>query len=101
VNTWSPFTKHFFLVFLTTAIVALLVAGMSRKQGSIKSLFLVLIWSCISISVLRMFVHPENFNVGELSICQIICGRFIADIFFVVLAIGLSGFISKKNWRQI
>jgi len=99
-NTLTPFTMHFFWVLLTTAVVAVLVSWFSRKPNSMSNLFLLLIWSCISISVIRMFVHMENFNVANLSLCQIICGRFIVDIFFVVSAIGLTLFIIKKQGNQ-
>ncbi|QGY46805.1 hypothetical protein GM418_25050 [Maribellus comscasis] len=96
INFWSPFTLHFFWVFLTTAIVAWGVASFSNKANSVRKLFLLLIWSCILISVLRMFVHPENFNVKELTFCQIICGRFVVDLFFVVSAAFLTWFLFAK-----
>jgi len=95
-NFASAFTLHFLWVLLTTIIVAALVFYIERRNGSIQHLFLVLIWSCIGSSVLRMFVHPGNFNLTGLSFCQVVCGRFIVDIFFVVSAIVLSIFIQQR-----
>ncbi|MFV0591557.1 MAG: hypothetical protein ACK5M7_09245 [Draconibacterium sp.] len=95
-NFASAFTMHFLWVLLTTVTVALLVAYFERRNRNIQHLFLVLIWSCIGSSVLRMFVHPGNFNVAGLSFCQGVCGRFIVDIIFVVSAIVLTVFIQRK-----
>jgi hypothetical protein len=95
-NTFSPFTMHFFWVMLMTTSVALLVSWLDRKEKTVRNLFLLLIWSCIAVSFLRMGINPENLSVEGLSLCQIICGRFIVDIFFVVSAIAVSSILLKK-----
>jgi len=95
-NTLSPFTMHFLFVFLMTSVVALLVASFSRRENSVSNLFLLLIWSCIIVSFLRMGINPEKLNVEGLSFCQIVCGRFIVDIFFAVSAIVVSWMIVRK-----
>jgi hypothetical protein len=95
-NTFSPFTMHFLIVFLMTTVVALLVAYFSRKENSIQNLFLLLIWSCIIVSFLRMGIKTEKLSIDGLSLCQIICGRFIVDIFFAVSAIVVSLMIVRK-----
>nr|WP_320021995.1 hypothetical protein [uncultured Draconibacterium sp.] len=100
-NLVSAFTMHFLWVLLTTSIVAALVFYFERRNGSIQHLFLVLIWSCIGSSVLRMFVHPGNFNVADLSFFQIVCGRFFVDIFFAVSAIALMFLVLKKTGTEI
>jgi hypothetical protein len=95
-NTLSPFTMHFLIVFLMTAAVALLVAYFSRRENSVSNLFLLLIWSCILVSFLRMAINPEKLSNEGLSQCQIICGRFFVDIFFLVSAILVSLIIARK-----
>jgi hypothetical protein len=95
-NTLSPFTMHFLFVFLMTAIVALLVIYFSRKKNSIRNLFLLLIWSCIVVSFSRMGINPESLSTEGLSFCEIVCGRFIVDIFFAVSAIVVSSIIVSK-----
>ncbi len=98
-NTFSPFTMHFFWVLVMTAAVALPVAYFSRKEKTVRNLFLLLIWSCIIVSFLRMFIHPSNLNIENLSICQIICGRFIVDIYFLLSAIAVS-WILKSTFEK-
>jgi hypothetical protein len=95
-NTSSPFTMHFLIVFLMTAFVALLVAYFSKKQNSVSNLFLLLIWSCILVSFLRMAINTEKLSIEGLSLCQIVFGRFIVDIFFAVSAIIVSWMILQK-----
>jgi hypothetical protein len=79
-----------------TAVVALLVAYFSRKENTIRNLFLLLIWSCIIVSFLRMGIKAEKLSIEGLSFCQIVCGRFIVDIFFAVSAIVVSWMIVRK-----
>jgi len=95
-NTFSPFTMHFLIVFLMTSAVALLVAYFIRRENSVSNLFLLLIWSCIIASFLRMGIKAERLSIEGLSFCQIVCGRFIVDIFFAVSAIVVSLMIVRK-----
>jgi hypothetical protein len=95
-NTLSPFTMHFLIVFLMSAAVALLVAYFSRRENSVSNLFLLLIWSCIIVSFLRMAINPEKLSIEGLSFCQIVCGRFIVDIFFAASAMVVSWMILQK-----
>jgi len=95
-NTFSPFTMHFLIVFLMTSAVALLVAYFIRRENSVSNLFLLLIWSCIIASFLRMGIKAERLSIEGLSFCQFVCGRFIVDIFFAVSAIVVSWMIVRK-----
>uniref|UniRef100_UPI003216B65D hypothetical protein n=1 Tax=uncultured Draconibacterium sp. TaxID=1573823 RepID=UPI003216B65D len=90
VNIWTPLNLRFILVFLMTAVVALFTYFISKKDEVTVKLFMLLIWSCIIISFLRLFIDPAKLNIEGLTFCQIICGKYIVDIFFVVLAIVLS-----------
>jgi len=95
-NTFSPFTMHFLIVFLMTSAVDLLVAYFIRRENSVSNLFLLLIWSCIIASFLRMGIKAERLSIEGLSFCQFVCGRFIVDIFFAVSAIVVSWMIVRK-----
>lgn len=96
VNIWSPLNIRFILVFFMTAIVALLTYFFSRKDKVIIKLFMLLIWSCIIVSFLRLFIDPAKLNIEGLTFCQIICGKYIVDIFFVVSAIALSRVLRSR-----
>nr|WP_321485991.1 hypothetical protein [uncultured Draconibacterium sp.] len=100
-NFWSPFTTHFFWVFLMTTIVALLVSFFAKRENSIGNLFLLLIWSCLAVSMIRMFIHPEYFNLSGLSFCKVACGRFFVDIFFAVSASALTFFVLQKFRAEV
>jgi hypothetical protein len=95
-NTFSPFTMHFFWVLLMTAVVAFLVNRFSRKEKSVINLLLVLIWSCVVVSFLRMGIDPKTLNIDGLSFCQIVCGKFIVDVFFVVSAVAVSWILLRR-----
>lgn len=96
VDTWSPFNLRFFYIFLMTTVVALLTRYFSMRKKVIINLFILLIWSCIMVSFLRMFVDPSKLNIEGLSFCQIVCGRYVVDIFFAVSAVALTWILSSK-----
>ena len=90
VNIWSPLNIRFILVFFMTSIVALLTYFFSQKDNVIIKLFMLLIWSCIIISFLRLFTNPVELDIEGLTFCQIVCGKYVVDIFFTLTAITLS-----------
>jgi hypothetical protein len=96
VNIWSPLNIRFILVFCMTSIVALLTYFLSRKGNVVIRLFMLLIWSCIFVSFLRFFVDSSKLNIDGLSFCQIVCGKYIVDIIFVVTAIALSWILQRR-----
>lgn len=96
VNIWSLLNIRFILVFFMTSMVALLTYFFSRKDKVIIKLFMLLIWSCIIVSFLRFFINPSKLNIEGLTFCQIICGKYIVDIIFVVNAIALSWILLKR-----
>ncbi|SHF32231.1 hypothetical protein SAMN05444274_104419 [Mariniphaga anaerophila] len=97
LNPWDPFTMHFFWVFLMTSIVALLTVYFSRKQNSIRNLFLLLIWSCIGISLLRLALLSGSLSISGMNFCEVICRRFFVDLFFIVNAVVVTSIILKKE----
>jgi hypothetical protein len=103
LNPWSPFTIHFLWVFLMTASVALLTAYYSRRENSVVNLFLLLIWSCIAVSLLRLVFLSGSLSVSGMSLNEIIFRRFFVDIFFILSAIAVTWIIvkMKKNKYQI
>lgn len=95
-NTWSPFTMYFLYIFLMTAAVALLTAYFSRNKNGIKNLFLLLIWSCVAVSFLRLFIEPESLDMNGLSFSQLVFGKYVVDLFFVVSALFISWMINRR-----
>jgi hypothetical protein len=98
LNPWAPFTMHFLWVFLMTAVVAGLTAFYSRRENSTVNLFLLLIWSGVAVSLLRLAFLSGSLSVAGMSFCEIICDRFFVDIFFIVNAIVVSRIIITKKW---
>ncbi|MGC9353071.1 MAG: hypothetical protein ACP5D9_04485, partial [Mariniphaga sp.] len=101
LNPWAPFTMHFFWVFLMTAVVALLTAYYSRRKNSTVNLFLLLVWSSIGVSLLRLVFLSGSLSVSGMSLCEIICHRFFVDIFFILSAIAVTWIILKMKEDQI
>jgi len=101
LNPWAPFTMHFFWVFFMTAVVAVLTAIYSRRKNSTVNLFMLLIWSCIAVSLLRLAFLSGSLSVSGMSFREAVCGRFFVDIFFIVNAMAVSWFIFniKKNQK--
>lgn len=100
LNPWAPFTMNFFWVFLMTAVVAVLTAFYSRRKNSTVNLFLLLIWSCIAVSLLRLAFLSGSLSVTGMSFCEIVCDRFFVDIFFIINAIVVSWIILKMKKNQ-
>ena len=96
VNKISPLTMHFFWVLVMTSLVAFMVSYFSRKDNSVRNLFLLLIWSCIGVAFLRLGIRPDSLKVTGLSFCEVICVRFFVDIFFTLSAIAISWIIMNK-----
>lgn len=100
LNPWAPFTMHFVWVFLMTAVVAVLTAFYSRKENSTINLFLLLIWACIAVSLLRLAFLSGSLSVTGMSFCEVVCDRFFVDIFFIVNAIVISWIIFNTKKTQ-
>ncbi|MCG6186330.1 hypothetical protein [Maribellus maritimus] len=96
INPWLPFNLRFFYIFIFTMAVALLTHFFSKRKMVIVNLFYLLIWSCISISFLRMFVDSAKLDIEGLTFCQVVCGKYIVDIFFAASAIALTWVLKKK-----
>ena len=98
-NIWSPFTMHFFWVAMMTLGVGVLTAWFRRQPNQIVNLFLVLIWSCIAVSLLRLYFLSGSLSVSGLSITEILFRRFFTDFFFLWMAILLTWIIQgyKRN----
>ena len=96
VNIWSPFNIRFILVFFMTSIVALLTYFFSQKDNVVIKLFMLLIWSCIIVSFLRLFTNPVELDIEGLTFCQIVCGKYVVDIFFAITAFALSWILGSK-----
>src|SRR5690554_4255121 len=102
LDPWAPFTMHFFWVFLMTAPVALLTVYFSRRKNSVVNLFLLLIWSCIVVSLLRLIFLSGSLSVSGMSLCEIVCQRFFVDISFTLSAIAVTWIIlsMSRKFRQ-
>jgi len=50
----TPFTLYFLQIFLMTLTVALLTAWFQRRKTVIRNVFLILIWSCITVAFIRL-----------------------------------------------
>jgi hypothetical protein len=96
VTANSPFTARFALIFLITLVVGILTAYFQRKNNMLYNMLLLLVWSTVAVSFLRMSINPENLSVSGLSLCKIVCGKFIVDIIFLVSACVVSWISIQK-----
>lgn len=88
------------LILLLTLVVSMLTAWFQRRQNLLQNLFLLLIWSTMSVAFLRLAIKSELLNISGLSICEIVCGRFFVHIVFTVSAIFISWISTRiKNKR--
>ncbi len=95
-NVWSPFNLRFLIILGMTVIVAFLTLYYSQSNKVITKLFLLLIWSCIIVSCLRLFIDPGKLTVEGLTFCQVVCGKYVVDIFFLISATVLTWFLYPK-----
>ena len=84
------------VILIPTLVVATLTAYYQGKKNNIASLFLILIWSTVLLSTVKIGFYPQKIHLAGQSFCKIICGVFIVDIIFLVSAIILTWIIVKR-----
>ena len=90
------------IIIASTLVVSVLVALFQRKQFVLKSMFLILVWSTVTVAIIRMFAHGTfSFSVDH-SLSQIIMGDlFVFDV-FIISAIMVSIMVIKnKSFRTL
>lgn len=92
---WSPFTMHFLLVGLMTLVVSWFTAYFRRGNDRVEKLFLLLIWSCIVVSLLRLLFLSGSLSLAGLSLGKIILDRFFVDLVFIVCGLILTVWIFR------
>ena len=97
-NIWSPFTMHFFWIALLTSAVALLAAYYRRRTNTVTNMFLILIWSCIAVSLLRLLLISESLSLSGMSFSEIIFARFFVDLYFIICAVILTVVINRFRY---
>lgn len=90
----SPMIAAFWVLFLTL-IVGLLVAYLRRKNEINKSLFLLLVWSTMSISSLEFFL-TGRWNVEGSTLVEIVFRHYFVDLIFTISALYVSWFAINK-----
>lgn len=88
------------IIITASVIVGVLVAIFQRKQFVLKSMFLILVWSTITVAIFRMLAAGEfNFR-GDHSLSQIIIGDLFVFNVFIIAAIVVSVMVVKnKSYR--
>jgi len=94
VRDSSPLMTALWVVLLTL-IVALLTAYFSRKKHIKRSMFLLLVWSTMTISYLA-FLFTGRWNTSGLGLCEIFCRQYFVDMIFTISAIFISWIAIKK-----
>ena len=92
--TNSPFIAALWVLSLTL-IIALLTAYFRRKNEVNKSLFLLLVWSTMTISSLA-FLVTGRWDVTGLSFTEILFRHYFVDLIFTISALYISWFTIKK-----
>jgi hypothetical protein len=86
----SPEIISLLSIIITTGVIAILTRWLRQKQNPKLYLFLLLIGSTVLVSKVKILFVAEKLELAAKSICQIVCGLYIVDIIFLVLAIVLS-----------
>jgi hypothetical protein len=98
-STNSPVVIRTAWILGMTLVVAVLTAIFQRRENRLHNLFLLLVWSSVGISFLRLFINPATLSVSGLSFSQIVFGRFIVDIFFLISALVVTWISSHRFYR--
>ncbi len=85
-----------FVILIPTLIVALFIAYFQEKKNTKRFLFLLLTWSTVLISMVKIRFYPEKLNLAGQSFSTIICGIYIVDIVFAVSAVFLTWLVVRK-----
>ncbi len=85
------------IIIAASLIVSMFVAIFQRKQFVLKSMFLVLVWSTISVAIIRMIAAGEfNFTENH-SLGQIVFGQLLVFDVFIISAIMVSIMVVKNK----
>ncbi len=95
-NTNTPFSIYFLLISLMVFAVGALTAWFQRKENIIRNMFLLLVWACMFVAYLRLFLHPDDLNFSGLSLFRIISGKLFVHLIFTVSAVFISWFAVSK-----
>jgi hypothetical protein len=94
---WSVFSVHFLLVILMTGMVAMMVCYYSRKENVTRKMFLLLIWSCIAVSLMKLTNLPDYIFIDGLTSGQMFLRKYLIDIIFVVSGIVVSRIAVRQS----
>lgn len=84
------------VIIIPTLLVAFITAYYQGKKNPIPSMFLLLIWSTVLLSTVKIGFYPQKLDVASQSFCKLVCGVFVVDIIFAVSAIILTWIIIKR-----
>ena len=72
---------------LLAAPVLLLTTIILNGNRVVYQLFLLLVWSTVVVSLMRMGLHPELFQIKGLSLMELLFRRFWVDLSFITAAV--------------
>ena len=87
------------MILSSTLIVSALTLWFQRRKKVLHELFLLLTWSTVSVAFLRFFTTGKNLNIGDISFCEIVCGRFFVPLVFLASAMAIT-LISNRSTKQ-
>ena len=91
----------FLAIIAPSLVVGLLVAICQRKQFVLKSMFLILVWSCTAVALIRMVAAGEFIFNKHHSLSQVIIGDLFVFNVFVVAAILVTIMVIKNKAFRI
>jgi len=96
----SPQTISVLAILITTVIVAWLTSVYRKKENAKLWLFLLLVWSTVLVSKVKIPFSPKKLELAGMSFCEIVCGIYIVDIIFLISAIVVT-LIATKNFKIV
>jgi hypothetical protein len=96
----SPQAISVIAILITTVIVAWLTSVYRKKENAKLWLFLLLVWSTVFVSKVKILFSPKKLELAGMSFCEIVCGTYIVDIIFLISAIIVT-LIATKNFKIV
>ncbi len=82
---------------LLAAPVLFLTARIQKGNSVVYHLLLLMVWSTVAVSLMRMGLHPEVFQIKGLSLMELVFRRFWVDLSFISAALIATGFAMRLN----
>ena len=96
-------TSRLVMIIAMTLVVAILTTWFRHRKNILNKMFLLLTWSTVIVAFLRFFYQEGVSEVSDLSLYEMILGRFFVQIIFLTSAMIITIFslrLTRKSHDQ-